>query len=102
MVSQGCEKVFLSSSDNSREKFKPTGFLHNSTPLVPNKRSPSELESFRCSLPIHKYQDEIVNLIKTNKVVLVVGENGSGKTTQVGTLTAKSHFKCFLFKEQDK
>lgn len=51
--------------------------------MVPRRRSPSELDSFRRSLPVHERQGEIVQLIRENRVVLVVGETGSGKTTQV-------------------
>ncbi|XP_034751396.1 3'-5' RNA helicase YTHDC2 isoform X2 [Etheostoma cragini] len=51
--------------------------------MVPRRRSPSELDSFRRSLPVHERQKEIIQLIRENKVVLVMGETGSGKTTQI-------------------
>lgn len=47
------------------------------------KRGESEFDSFRQSLPVFEKREEIVKLIKDNKVVLIVGETGSGKTTQV-------------------
>lgn len=59
------------------------GPLNNKIPQVPQKRGPSELESFRRSLPVYERQEEIVTTIKENQVVLIVGETGSGKTTQV-------------------
>lgn len=52
--------------------------------MVPQRRSPTDLDSFRNALPVHERQGEIIQLIRDNRVVLVVGETGSGKTTQVG------------------
>ena len=37
----------------------------------------------RQSLPIYKYRDEILKLIRDNQVIVLVGETGSGKTTQI-------------------
>lgn len=37
----------------------------------------------RRSLPIFKYRSELVSLIKNNQVVVIIGETGSGKTTQL-------------------
>ena len=34
-------------------------------------------------LPVFECRDELLNLIRENSVVVVVGETGSGKTTQV-------------------
>ena len=34
-------------------------------------------------LPIRTYADEIVASVKQNDVVVVIGETGSGKTTQI-------------------
>ncbi|XP_076615090.1 3'-5' RNA helicase YTHDC2 isoform X1 [Chaetodon auriga] len=62
---------------------RTSGRLNNGIPKVPQRRSPSELDSFRCSLPVHERQGEIVQLIRDSRVVLVVGETGSGKTTQI-------------------
>ncbi|CAK6975730.1 '-5' RNA helicase YTHDC2 [Scomber scombrus] len=70
-------------SDNSYDKNRASGRLNNGIPMVPRRRSPSDLDSFRCSLPVHERQEEIVQLIKESRVVLVVGETGSGKTTQI-------------------
>lgn len=66
---------------------KTSGRLNNGIPQIPVKRGESEFDSFRQSLPVFEKQEEIVKIIKENKVVLIVGETGSGKTTQV----------CFFF-----
>ncbi|XP_069370427.1 3'-5' RNA helicase YTHDC2 isoform X2 [Paralichthys olivaceus] len=71
---------------SSADRYKPLGCLDNSAPFVPPSRNPSELDHFRRSLPIYESQEEIVQLIRANRVVLVVGETGSGKTTQIPQL----------------
>ena len=73
----------LSLSDNGRDKNRTSGRLNNGIPQVPPRRGQSELDHFRCSLPVYGRQEEIVQIIKDNRVILVLGETGSGKTTQV-------------------
>ncbi|XP_072550527.1 3'-5' RNA helicase YTHDC2 isoform X2 [Salminus brasiliensis] len=75
--------VSLEAGDSSRDKNRTSGRLNNGIPQVPQKRGLSELESFRRTLPVYERQEEIVTTIKENQVVLVVGETGSGKTTQI-------------------
>ncbi|XP_073533333.1 3'-5' RNA helicase YTHDC2 isoform X2 [Phyllobates terribilis] len=67
----------------SREMNKTSGRLNNGIPQVPVRRGESEFDSFRQSLPVFEKQEEVVQIIKENKVVLIVGETGSGKTTQI-------------------
>uniref|UniRef100_A0A3B3T4R6 RNA helicase n=1 Tax=Paramormyrops kingsleyae TaxID=1676925 RepID=A0A3B3T4R6_9TELE len=69
--------------DSSRDKNRTSGRLNNGIPQVPQPRGQSELEFFRRSLPVYERQDEIIKAIKDKKVVLIVGETGSGKTTQI-------------------
>ncbi|KAI3362257.1 hypothetical protein L3Q82_012222, partial [Scortum barcoo] len=69
--------------DSSCDRNKASGRLNNGIPMVPRRRSPSELDSFRRSLPVHERQEEIIQLVRENRVVLVLGETGSGKTTQI-------------------
>ncbi|XP_041811123.1 3'-5' RNA helicase YTHDC2-like [Chelmon rostratus] len=65
-----------------RQSF-PSDYRSSGILKVPQRRGPSELDSFRRSLPVYECQGEIVQLIRENRVVLVVGETGSGKTTQI-------------------
>jgi len=37
----------------------------------------------RQTLPIYKYREDILKLVRDNQVVVLVGETGSGKTTQI-------------------
>ncbi|XP_073532332.1 3'-5' RNA helicase YTHDC2-like isoform X2 [Phyllobates terribilis] len=67
----------------SREMNKTSGRLNNGIPQVPVRRGESDFDSFRQSLPVFEKQEEVVQIIKGNKVVLIVGESGSGKTTQI-------------------
>ncbi|CUF41076.1 DEAD/DEAH box RNA helicase, putative [Bodo saltans] len=42
-----------------------------------------QLQAVRRSLPIYKYRSELIDLVRKNQVVVVIGETGSGKTTQM-------------------
>jgi ATP-dependent RNA helicase DHX8/PRP22 len=35
----------------------------------------------RESLPIFLFKDELISAVRTNKLLIVIGETGSGKTT---------------------
>ncbi|XP_056099939.1 3'-5' RNA helicase YTHDC2 [Rhinichthys klamathensis goyatoka] len=76
------ERAVLASPDTG-DKSRTSGRLSHGIPQVPHMRGPSELDCFRRSLPVYERQDELVQTIRENQVVLVLGETGSGKTTQI-------------------
>jgi ATP-dependent RNA helicase YTHDC2 len=62
-----------------------TGRLNNGVPQVPPAKMHSELVSFQQSLPVYQMKDVITKAINDNRVLLISGETGSGKTTQVNS-----------------
>lgn len=48
-----------------------------------NSSQYNEMLDFRQKLPSYKKKDEIVNVIEKNQIVVIFGETGCGKTTQV-------------------
>ncbi|MGH0189711.1 UNVERIFIED_CONTAM: hypothetical protein FKN15_037723 [Acipenser sinensis] len=74
---------YTDQKESVRDKNRTSGRLNNGIPQVPPRRGESDLDSFRRTLPVYERREEIVKIIKENRVVLVVGETGSGKTTQV-------------------
>lgn len=54
----------------------PTADVSPESPESPSIQYPSEL-------PITKYRDELVQLIRDHQVIIVCGETGSGKSTQL-------------------
>lgn len=53
---------------------------HEKMENSPNK----SIENTRFNLPVYQYKDEILDLICKNQVILISGETGCGKTTQIG------------------
>lgn len=66
-----------------KEIGRAMGRLSSGVPQVPSANYNPELLPFRKSLPIWEMQDNIVRTISNNQTVLIAGETGSGKTTQV-------------------
>jgi len=60
-----------------------TGRLNNGVPQIPPAKLPSDLISFQQSLPVYQMKDVITKAINDNRIIMVSGETGSGKTTQV-------------------
>ncbi|CAH1253699.1 YTHDC2 [Branchiostoma lanceolatum] len=71
---------------HSRDGNRATGLngrLNNGIQQVPPPRTQSDYDNFRRTLPVAVLQEVIVKTVNENQVVLVAGETGSGKTTQV-------------------
>ncbi|KZC13983.1 putative ATP-dependent RNA helicase YTHDC2 [Dufourea novaeangliae] len=62
---------------------KAMGRLNNSVPQVPQLKTNFDVLYFRKSLPVFNVREDILNALNTNEVVIIGGETGCGKTTQV-------------------
>lgn len=60
-----------------------TGRLNNGVPQVPPSKAASELTAFQQGLPVYTMRDAITKGVNESRVLMVAGETGSGKTTQV-------------------
>ncbi|KAJ1568992.1 Pre-mRNA-splicing factor ATP-dependent RNA helicase dhx15, partial [Nowakowskiella sp. JEL0078] len=67
--------------------------LYNSQPFSQRYR---DILKKRLNLPVHKQRDEFLQLIHDNQILILVGETGSGKTTQI------PQFLCFDEQPQRK
>lgn len=52
-----------------------------------------QMQKARQKLPSYEKRDEILELLKNNKVVLISGETGCGKTTQVAQFILDDYIK---------
>ncbi|XP_012273815.1 probable ATP-dependent RNA helicase YTHDC2 [Orussus abietinus] len=62
---------------------KAMGRLNNSIPQVPQLRTNLDVLPFRKSLPVFGMREEIVQGLSSSQVLIIAGETGCGKTTQV-------------------
>ncbi|XP_044006337.1 3'-5' RNA helicase YTHDC2-like [Aphidius gifuensis] len=62
---------------------KAMGRLNNSIPQVPQLKTNPDLVNFRKNLTVFNSRNKILEALETSQVVVVGGETGSGKTTQV-------------------
>lgn len=54
--------------------------------------SNQQLEQERRSLPVYQYRQQVINSVKKNPTTIIVGETGSGKTTQIAQYLHESGF----------
>lgn len=75
------QPIVLKSAAEMRDLSKQTKLSYKTT-LVQLKRKP-EIQMARMQLPVCSSEQEIMEAISDNDVVILCGETGSGKTTQV-------------------
>lgn len=73
------QKIDLIERNSNTQKVNETINLSSSSSLS----SKSKNLEIRKQLPAFKVKDQLLNLINENQVVIVIGETGSGKTTQI-------------------
>lgn len=84
---QPISKNNSASTNNDRDSSCATGRLTSVIPQVPQgavmNAQNADVVMFRNSLPISKLKHNIMQLINDNRVTLITGDTGCGKTTQV-------------------
>ena len=63
--------------------------ISNSTQLAKTRAETKPTPSFPLSLPVNERHDDICTAIENNQVIILCGETGSGKTTQLPKLCLK-------------
>lgn len=58
------------------------------------KKTDMSILEQRQSLPIYKLRDDLIKAISDNQILIVIGETGSGKTTQITQYLAESGFSA--------
>lgn len=80
-----------------RDTTKMLGRLNTGIAYVPPVPTPpTHLMKIREELPIASMREEIINLINGSQVLIVSGETGSGKTTQVMLSLFTCNLECRL------
>ena len=91
--------IDLTSSDNEEEpevpfvelnKRKPT----HSLPQTPSSSYYDSVKEQKKSLPIYRLKYELIKAIYDHQILIVPGETGSGKTTQIAQYMFEAGFAC--------
>ncbi|OHC66561.1 MAG: ATP-dependent RNA helicase HrpA, partial [Rhodocyclales bacterium GWA2_65_19] len=79
------QRELLRSTGNKREKLQAdlAALLERSRAAVAERRARLPKPEFQSDLPVNERRADIAELILKNQVVIVCGETGSGKTTQL-------------------
>lgn len=77
--------------EDENEKAVSTSRDKYSNHLETIKADKTKIKAQRKSLPVYNCRDELIKLIEENSVVIVVGETGSGKTTQLTQYLYEEH-----------
>ena len=82
---RGMQRELLRSTGNKREKLQAdlAALLERSRAAVAERRARLPKPEFQSDLPVNERRADIAELILKNQVVIVCGETGSGKTTQL-------------------
>ncbi len=82
---RGLQREILRSTGDKRQKLNAdlAALLAASQAAVIERRGKLPKPEFQPDLPVNERRDEIAKLISGNQVVIVCGETGSGKTTQL-------------------
>eukprot|EP00102_Acyrthosiphon_pisum_P022172 XP_016659382.1 PREDICTED: pre-mRNA-splicing factor ATP-dependent RNA helicase DHX15 isoform X2 [Acyrthosiphon pisum] len=73
---EGGGQVYMKPSSSTQLQTNP----YTNLPFTPKY---FELHKKRIQLPVFEYKDEFMSLLKNNQCIVLVGETGSGKTTQI-------------------
>ena len=74
------QEILEGKREMPKELMKELGL--SETPGTEKKKTLS-MEEFRKTLPIYQMRDKLIQSVQDNQVVIIVGETGSGKTTQL-------------------
>jgi len=82
---RGMQRELLRSTGEKREKLNAdfAALLTRSQAAVVERRGKLPKPEFQSDLPVNERRADIAELIQKNQVVIVCGETGSGKTTQL-------------------
>ncbi len=82
---RGIQRELLRSTGDKKQKLQSdlTALLTQSQAAVVERRARLPKPEFQADLPVNERRAEIADLIANHQVVIVCGETGSGKTTQL-------------------
>ncbi|EKE37189.1 hypothetical protein ENUP19_0248G0051 [Entamoeba nuttalli] len=77
------EKMILQEDEDSLER-EILELRAKELEEIPSKRTKQdEMNEIRKSLPVYQKREEFLKLVRNNQIVIIAGETGSGKTTQL-------------------